>query len=161
MVSPSSGSETSLQIRRTFAAPKEEVYRAWTELAQLEKWMCRDVASHQVKIPEADVRVGGRYRIEIKDSVSGVEYTGHGVYREVKPLEKLVFTWGWKKKQPGGGESEVHAETQVTVEFHARGRQTEVVLTHEFFQTREERRQTDTGWNGCFDQLANVLKASA
>jgi uncharacterized protein YndB with AHSA1/START domain len=121
--------------------------------------MCRDVASHQVRFTHLDVKVGGRYTIEVKDAASGVEYTGGGVYREVKPPEKLVFTWEWKQKKAGGGESQLHPETQVTVEFHKRGDQTEVVLTHEFFQTQQERRETDTGWNGCFDLLTKALMA--
>jgi uncharacterized protein YndB with AHSA1/START domain len=121
--------------------------------------MCRDVASHQVKFAKLDVKVGGHYTIEVKDAASGAEFTGQGVYREVKPPDKLVFTWGWKLKKAGGGETQLHPETQVTVEFHAHGEQTEVVLTHEFFQTQKERRETDSGWNGCFDLLAKVLKA--
>ncbi len=54
--------------------------------------MCRDVPTHEVKYLELNVRTGGRYRIEVKDP-HGETYLGQGVYREVKPPEKLVFTW--------------------------------------------------------------------
>src|SRR6202046_4487543 len=42
----------TLQIRRTFAAPREKVFRAWTELEALDRWMCRDVPTHEVKYLE-------------------------------------------------------------------------------------------------------------
>ncbi len=87
------GSQTpdfaTLQIRRTFTAPREKVFRAWTELEALDQWMCRDVPTHEVKYLELSVRTGGRYRIEVKDP-AGETYLGQGVYREVKPPEKLV-----------------------------------------------------------------------
>jgi uncharacterized protein YndB with AHSA1/START domain len=121
--------------------------------------MCRDVPSHQVTFPEFDVRVGGRYTIEVKDTATGVEYVGRGRYREVNPPEKLVFTWCWTKKQSDHSEATLHPETEVVVEFHARGASTEVVLTHTGFQTAKEHDDTNTGWKGCFDLLEVFLKA--
>ena len=44
---------------------------------------------------EADARVGGRYRIVMRTS-DGEEHDVSGVYREVVPNEKLVFTWAWR-----------------------------------------------------------------
>ncbi len=121
--------------------------------------MCRDVATHHVKYLELDVRTGGRYIMEVSDSATGEQYLGQGTYREVTRHEKLVFTWAWKKKKPDGTEAPLHSETQVTVEFLERGNFTEVVLTHEFFQTVKEREETNQGWNGCFDALAKVLES--
>jgi uncharacterized protein YndB with AHSA1/START domain len=54
----------TLQIRRTFEAPREKVFAAWTQQEQLEKWMCRDVAAHTVIHHRQDIRTGGRYLIE-------------------------------------------------------------------------------------------------
>lgn len=157
MATPIQGPESKLQIRRTFAAPREKVYQAWTERARLEQWMCRDVATHRVKYLELDVRTGGRYVMEVNDSATGDRYVGQGIYRDVRPPERLVFTWAWKKTMPDGTEGALHDETQVTVEFQEQGNSTEVVLTHEFFKTAKEREETNTGWNGCFDALARAL----
>jgi uncharacterized protein YndB with AHSA1/START domain len=159
MANAAPGPGTSLQIRRIFAAPREKVFAAWTQRQGVEQWMCRDVPSHQVVFPEFDVKTGGRYVIDVKDTKTGVEYVGRGTYLEVKPPEKLVFTWGWTKKQSDRSDAILHPETEVTVEFHARGESTEVVLTHTGFQTTKEHDDTNTGWNGCFDVLEAFLKA--
>jgi uncharacterized protein YndB with AHSA1/START domain len=102
MPTPQSSADPTLQIRRTFAAPREKVFAAWTRREQLEKWMCRDVPAHTVMHHEADALPGGRYLMEVRDSGNGGTYWGQGVYREVAPPEKLVFTWAWTQDKPDG-----------------------------------------------------------
>ena len=155
---PSSG--TTLQVRRIFSAPRERVFRAWTELEALKHWMCRDVESHQVRFLQLDVRPNGRYEIEVK-TPEGVAYIGGGVYRDVKPPEKLSFTWLWKR-MPEKPDASVQAEDSlVLVEFFERGDSTEVVLTHKMLTTAESRKSHKRGWEGCFDQLAEYLGRAA
>jgi uncharacterized protein YndB with AHSA1/START domain len=150
----------ALQIRRTFAAPREKVFAAWTEREQLEKWMCRDVAAHVITHHVQDIRTGGRYLMEIRDPAKGETYWGQGEYLEVKPPEKIVFSWSWTKQEPDGSRTKLNPEspeTQVTVEFFARGDSTEVVLTQAGFFSEKDRQEHDSGWNGCFDVLARIL----
>jgi uncharacterized protein YndB with AHSA1/START domain len=162
MATPQSSPGLTLQIRRTFAAPREKVFAAWTQREQLEKWMCRDVASHTIIHHQQDIRPGGRWRMEVRDPAKNEVYWGQGVYREVKPVEKLVFTWSWTKNTPDGANLHPGSEeTLVTVEFFERGNATEVVLTHAAFSTKALRDDHDRGWNGCFDVLAKVLKSPA
>jgi uncharacterized protein YndB with AHSA1/START domain len=122
--------------------------------------MCKDVAAHTVIHHEQDIRTGGCYLMEVRDAGKGEVYWGQGVYLEVKPPEKIVFTWSWKKAAADGSRSEMHpygSETQVTVEFFAHGNSTEVVLTHGVFGSTKLRDEHDGGWNGCFDLLAKIL----
>jgi uncharacterized protein YndB with AHSA1/START domain len=164
MAAPRQTPGFTLQIRRTFAAPREKVFAAWAEREQLEKWMCKDVSAHTVIHHEQDIRTGGRYRMEVRDSTKGETYTGYGVYREVTPPEKIVFTWAWTKKTPRGAVVSLHPgspETLVTVEFLARGNSTEIVLTHTTFSTTQDRDEHNRGWNGCFDILAQVLQTTS
>jgi uncharacterized protein YndB with AHSA1/START domain len=150
----------TLQIRRTFAAPREEVFAAWAEREQLEKWMCRDVAAHVITHHVQDIRTGGRYLVEIRDPTNGETYWGQGDYLEVRPPEKIVFSWSWTKQEADGSRTKLNPEspeTQVTVEFFARGNSTEIVLTHAVFSTEKDREEHDRGWNGCFDVLARIL----
>jgi uncharacterized protein YndB with AHSA1/START domain len=100
--------------------------------------------------------------MEVRDPGKNVTYWGQGVYRAVNPPEKIVFTWAWTKDTPDG-EQLIHdsPETQVTVEFFARGNSTEVVLTHAMFATAKDRDEHDHGWNGCLDVLANVLQTTS
>ena len=67
---------------------------------------------------EADVRVGGRYRILMR-SPDGEHHDVGGVYREIEPNRKLVFSWGWK--------STPERESRVTVELRAIDTGTEMV----------------------------------
>jgi uncharacterized protein YndB with AHSA1/START domain len=155
-------SEFTLQIRRTFAAPREKVFAAWARREQLEQWMCKDVSSHTVIHHRQDIRTGGRYRMEVRDPGKGETYWGQGVYREVKPPEKIVFSWSWTKDTPDGAQLHPDTpETQVTVEFFARGNSTEVVLTHAVFGSAKDRDEHNQGWNGCLDALARVLQTTS
>jgi uncharacterized protein YndB with AHSA1/START domain len=159
MAAPQQEPEYTLQIRRTFAAPREKVFAAWARREQLEKWMCKDVASHVVIHRQQDIRAGGRYLMEVRDPGKGEVYWGQGVYREVKPPEKIVFTWSWNKATPDGVQLHPDSpETQVTVEFFARGNSTELVLTQTLFGSAKIRDEHDRGWNGCFDILEKVLQ---
>lgn len=153
--------EFKLQIRRTFAAPRERVFSAWAEREQLEQWMCKDVSSHTVIHHQQDIRTGGRYLLEVRDPAKNEVYWGHGVYLEVKPPEKIVFTWSWTSAKVGGEQLHPDSpETQVTVEFFARGNSTEVVLTHATFGSPKDRDEHNQGWNGCLEVLATLLEKS-
>lgn len=154
--------EFTLQIKRTFAAHREKVFAAWAQREQLEQWMCQDVSSHTVIHHQQDICTGGRCRIEVRDPAKGVVYWGQGVYREVQPREKIVFTWSWTESRADG--SKLHPEspeTVVTVEFFARGNSTELVLTHATFGSAKDRDEHNQGWNGCLDILARVLQTTS
>src|SRR5260370_16733102 len=73
---------------------------------------------------ERDLRIGGRLRFVMR-APDGEEHDVSGVYREVVPNEKLVFTWAWR--------STPERESLVTVALEADGRGTILTLTHEHF----------------------------
>jgi uncharacterized protein YndB with AHSA1/START domain len=148
---------TSLEIRRVFAAPRQKVYDTWTQLEHLQHWMCRDVPTHDVKYLELDVRPGGRYTIQVK-TPEGVTYLGKGTFREVKPPEKLVFTWGWARSQEDPKEPLEKNETLVTVLLVDHGASTEMVFTHTNFVHTRELEDTRKGWGGCFDVLGQYFE---
>jgi uncharacterized protein YndB with AHSA1/START domain len=149
MASPNPTLETTLRLTRTFAAPREKVFRAWTEPQALKKWW----GPHGYETPsaEVDLRVGGRYRFGMRKLPDGEIFYLSGVYREVSPPERLVYTWLWERQDVDFG------ETLVTVEFLDRGGETEVVLTHELFPNAEERDRHNQGWNSTLDRLGAVL----
>jgi uncharacterized protein YndB with AHSA1/START domain len=141
----------ALHLERTFAAPREEVYRAWTDPQAMTQWF----GSRSLRKPhaEADVRPGGRYRITMKGR-SG--YTMHcvGTYLEVEPPERLVYTFAWKKMgllTAGMGDS------LVTVEFRELDGSTEVHLTHELRDTRWLHAFHRWGWRKSLDNLERLL----
>ena len=143
-----------LQLTRVFAAPRELVFRAWTDAGQFKQWFgaaaCNGASLQSAKL---DVRTGGKYRIQVRRA-DGEYFTTVGVYREVKPPERLVFTWQFEKDGGGDEFGEVEPpETLVTVEFKARGKQTELVLTHEKFASVESRDRHEDGWMRCLNEL--------
>jgi uncharacterized protein YndB with AHSA1/START domain len=114
------------------------------------KWFARGVEQNQITQMEADVRPGGTYRLCV-DTPEGRKYHGRGTYREVRPPERLVFTWIWDD-QPDFG------ETLVTIEIRRLGQSkfTEVVLRHELLGEKW-RADHNKGWIACFDLLEKVL----
>lgn len=79
-------------IARVLDAPRELVWRAWTEPSELAQWLHPFGVS--VDSVHADVRVGGRYRYTMTNSETGQEFPTGGEYIEVDPEHRLVFTWG-------------------------------------------------------------------
>ena len=139
---------TTLKVRRTFQAPRERVFRAWTDPVELGRWFCPSDEYHAL-VPELQLQVGGKYRVEMHHKDGNVHRVS-GTYREIKPPEKIAFTWHWDN-EPGADES------LVTVEFRDLGPSTEILLTHENLPNAEQRDKHEHGWNGCINQLGNYL----
>jgi uncharacterized protein YndB with AHSA1/START domain len=137
----------SLALVRKFDAAPGKVWRAITEPEMLKQWMAPD-AAFKTPVAEVDLRVGGRYRIVMK-SPAGEEHDVRGVYREVVPNKKLVYTWAWQ------GTPE--RESLVTVALRAAGGGTELTLTHEQFADEQARDKHQHGWIGCLGGLERFL----
>ena len=150
MGEPASGTDAVVEVRRTFAAAPERVFQAWTDPSKMTKWFARGTVQNTISKIEADARPGGMYRVDVTDA-DGKTYHMSGTYREVRPPEKLVFTWTWEDQADFG-------ESLVTIEFHRLGESqfTEVVLRHELL-AEKWRADHNKGWIACFDLLEKVL----
>jgi uncharacterized protein YndB with AHSA1/START domain len=155
---PTSISDHKLVLTRELNAPRERVWKAWTEPAQIKEWLelVEDMAIESVKV---DLRVGGRFRIQTKRP-DGEFFTAAGTYLEVKPPERLVYTWDWEKDGGGTEFGELEGkETQLTVEFRASGKRTELVLTHEKFDSVERRDRHVHGWGIWIGEFVKFVQA--
>jgi uncharacterized protein YndB with AHSA1/START domain len=128
---------TRLQITRLFSAPPERVWAAFTRPEALTAWFWPARLSPAVT---ADVRPGGRYRIE----ATGMAVSGE--YREVTEPTRLVFTWRWD------GEAD---ESLVTIELAAHDGKTELQLTHEQLDDQNTADMHAQGWNDCLERLVD------
>jgi len=149
MAQPKPDDTRVIRMTRTFDAPRERVFRAWTEPEQLAKWWGPKgftVPDHTI-----DVRPGGAWRTTMR-SPEGNDHVVAGVYREITPPERLVFTWGWETEGPRGH------ETVVTIELHERDGGTELQLTQELFENETSRDMHHQGWSGCMDSLDDALR---
>ena len=137
----------TLRLTRVVPAPRDVVFRAWTDPEALRRWW---VPFEGMTVPaaEVDLRPGGRYRFIVRNA-KGEEFHLSGVYREVRPPERLVYTWRWDGADDG--------ETLVTVDFEASGTTTLLHLTHERFPDDAVRDRHGTGWTGVLDRLVATM----
>jgi uncharacterized protein YndB with AHSA1/START domain len=143
-----SAAKTTLQVKRTLRVSRDRVFRAWTDPRELARWFAPS-AEYSTVVPELELRVGGRYRVEMHHKGGNVHRLC-GTYREIKPPEKVVFTWRWEHESS-------EDESLVTIELRGVGDSTELTLTHEHCPSEEERDKRTQGWAGCLDQLAKYL----
>jgi len=145
-------STTMLQLNRNYRAARERIFRAWTESEQLKKWFAV-AEGFTIPMAEVDLKVGGKYRLGMQPPGDDGVLIVAGVYRQILPFEKLVFTWRWET--PNANEP----ETLVTVEFYERNNVTEVVLKHELFTDTGHRERHREGWEGCLNQLERLINS--
>ncbi len=148
--------DRELVLERVFDAPREKVYRAWTEPKLLKQWF----APLPWSTPGAalDVRPGGSSLIVMRDP-EGKDYPSQGVYLEVVENEKLVFTDAFTSAWAPSEKPFMTAI--VTFEDLGDGRTRYMARArHWTVEDREthEKMGFHEGWGQCADQLAELLK---
>jgi len=131
----------SLTLKRHLKAPPEKVYAAWTDPEKIAQWF--GPGDGPVTLAESDPKPGGRYAIAFKED--GKEHHVSGVYRELVPNEKLVFTWTWQ--------SMPEQTSLVTMLVKPDGDGSLLTLIHEQFVDEHIRDLHRKGWTGCLDSL--------
>jgi len=154
---PSAG--TTVHVTRVVPAPREEVFRAWTEPEFLRRWF-RPPGVTSVDA-ELDARPGGSYRIAMQRPPEASEaFYQVGTYLEVAPPERLVFTFGWEELPPLEFLKEANElDSRVIVQLRDLDGSTEVSLTHERLETEDMRAFHRWGWETTLDQLPPTLGA--
>jgi uncharacterized protein YndB with AHSA1/START domain len=142
--------DTALMIRRTFKADIQTLWNALTDPKALMQWMGAHVAT-PVRA-EADLRVGGKWFLEMEGKETGNPHNVRGEYVEIDEPNRVVFTWSWYSSET--------PPTLVTFALKDRGDgTTSLTLTHERFADADTRTGHSMGWNGSFDNLDTLLAA--
>ncbi|GAA4196924.1 SRPBCC domain-containing protein [Streptosporangium oxazolinicum] len=145
-----SSSPPEIRVTRTFNAPREKVYEAWTEPERYRQWWGTP-DSMEVKM---DVRPGGRWSAPIE--YEGDEMPFHGYYFEVEKYERLVFSLSndpdFEAKQAADASQE-----SLSVEFTAVGDKTEMTFIQKSYLPEDQVEEVKAGWNGWFDALEEYL----
>ncbi|MEO6907546.1 MAG: SRPBCC domain-containing protein [Abditibacteriaceae bacterium] len=141
--------EKVLSITRVFDAPRHLVFEAWTKAEHLKKWLSPE--GFTVQSSEGDVRPDGAWRSSMRNP-DGELIKMDGVYREIVPNEKLVFTHAWDEETGGSGH-----ETVITVTFADQDGKTRMNFHQAFFLAKETRDAHVGGWSQCFDKLSELL----
>ena len=150
----SDAGQRGLTITRTFDAPREVVFAAWTDAKQAAQWW--GPQGFTTISCEMDVRPGGAYRACMR-SPDGTRHCRRGTYREIVPPERLVFTFAWEDAAGDLGH-----ETLVTVTFADAGRgKTRLTLHQALFETESARDAHQAGWTSCLERFAAYLAGAA
>ena len=157
-VSPKVAAQHELQITRVFDAPRELVWKVWTDPEHMKHWCGpRQFTATHV---ENDGRPGGRWRLCLHsdgfDTGDGVlrklDLCQGGENREVVAPERLVYTFQWDESTGLGSH-----ETVVTVTFEEHDGKTTMNFHQAFFVTDKDRDGHVLGWNSSFDKLQDYL----
>jgi uncharacterized protein YndB with AHSA1/START domain len=135
---------TSLTLVRRIKARPQIVFDAVATPEGIAQWWGPD--DGPVLLAEADVRVGGRFRVRFR-TLDGTEHESSGVYLEVLKPQRLVMTWRWT----GGVEDP--GESRVEIALRAIPEGTELTFTHSQLHDEASRRSHEEGWNGALHKL--------
>jgi len=130
-----------LTIHRTFAASRERVFTAWTDVEMLRQWFPPEGRLTDVRW---DPREGGSFRIAMIVS-NGEEWAVRGVFSEVRAPERLAFTFRWEEDDPAE-----ERDTFITVELLDKEQETEMIFTHEGLRDEASRDNHRGGWTMSF-----------
>jgi uncharacterized protein YndB with AHSA1/START domain len=145
------------RLTRTFDAPPDMVFEAWTDPAHL-TWFFNPgmPTSEPVSV---DLRVGGQWR-QLMVINSQEQYFTGGVYREIVPGQKLVFSWGAKGGWPDIDLDKLDDGPLVTLVFTPKGEKTEMAFHLQFPDHFPEQTLQDwmasgmrDGWGMTIDRL--------
>jgi uncharacterized protein YndB with AHSA1/START domain len=137
--------KSSLEIKRVIKAPRDRVYAAWTDPAQLKQWFGPEKVRTRDLI--AEVHPGGKFRWDLNNP-EGEKMTCLGEYRELEPDRKIVFTWQWDDDEDWENQTSI-----VTVELADCEGGTELRLRHELLPNERSRQGHTEGWNSALDKL--------
>ena len=136
-------------ITRVFEAPREQVFKAWTDPDQVAAWYGPehfDTPREQIHI---DLRVGGRYELTMIQRDGGAEFAvGYEIIELVEP-ELIVL------RSDPIPEVGMHQPTITRVAFHDHGAKTRITLSDGPYPHGGG--HAETGWNTALDKLAAVV----
>lgn len=147
---PETTDDLTLRLERTYDAPAEAVFDAWTSEEVLRRWFH---AEHDWETTEAevDLRVGGAVRVVMRDPHKDAEYGGGGRYTEIDPPNRLAFTWKW---------DDYGTTTLIELDLEEDEGVTTVRFKHSGLWDEEALRSHEGGWRRCFDNLERTLEAA-
>ncbi len=137
--------ENTITITKTFSAPVAKVWQAWTDPALFIKWFGPGESSANAKTYE--VREGVAYEVDVVEP-NGAIHTTTGVFEQVVPEARLVFTWLI---------ADLPMDTsRITVTFQSVGEETVVTLEQENLSVDHQEIHR-LGWTSAFTKLAGLL----
>jgi uncharacterized protein YndB with AHSA1/START domain len=138
-----------VRIERTFAAPAEDVFDAWTSPEVMRRWfhVAPDWGTPEA---EVDLRVGGTVRVVMRKP-DGTEVEARGEYTLIERPRRLAMTWAFG--------DDAWQEQTIELSFSESEGATKVLMVNSGISTEERRGAQDEGWRGCLNELERALAA--
>jgi uncharacterized protein YndB with AHSA1/START domain len=144
--------EREIRIDHVFDAPREVVFEAWTDPDQIGRWWCPE----GVEVPRDSVvielRVGGRFHLDMVETGTGTSHRLRGEFIELSPPELIVLKF---QPVPVAGVTDT---TITSVTFEVEGSGTRMVLTNGPY-SEETYAQSVAGWDQIVASLDALLSA--
>lgn len=151
-----SRNDTELIITRTYAAPRELVWQAWTDPKHIMQWWGPHGFSNTACV--SDLRVGGSFHLMMQ-APNGVSYPCTGIYREISAPERIIFDSTADEGHPCG--AGLPPRALVTVSFAAQEQHTRLTLHTRFISAVRKQAASQAGygssWGEALDRLAATL----
>ncbi|MBW4579472.1 MAG: SRPBCC domain-containing protein [Tildeniella nuda ZEHNDER 1965/U140] len=155
-------SDREIIITRIFNAPRELVFKAWTEPKHIEQWF--GPAGFTTRVEELDFRPLGHWRY-VMIGTDGTEYPSEGVFREIVPPERIVTTDEFGEGIEQVLDADLPQGMVVTVLFEDLGGKTKLTIQvmHETVSDRRKHEEMGViaGWNSSLDCLSEYLQGSS
>jgi uncharacterized protein YndB with AHSA1/START domain len=136
-----------LRIERTFDAPAEEVFDAWTSPEVIERWF-RPGRDWKAPSAQVDLRVGGMVRVVMR-APDGSEEGAGGEYTAIERPHRLAFTWTF--------DDDPSNQQMIELEFSERDGVTTVLFVNSNISHEKRRDEQYDGWQACFDNMEGAL----
>ena len=147
---PVPAADQAVLITRIFDAPRERVFKAWTDPDEVAAWFGPEHVDTPRERIRIDLRVGGRYELTMVQRGGGGEFAiGYDIVELVEP-ELIVLR---SDPMPEVG---MHEPTVVRIELHDHGTKTRMTLSDSPLPP-EGRDRAEAGWNAAFDKLATQV----
>jgi uncharacterized protein YndB with AHSA1/START domain len=137
-----------VRIERTFDAPAEDVFDAWTSEEVIRRWFI-PATGWQEPSAEVELRVGGKIRVVMRDP-EGEPVEAGGEYTRIERPHRLAFTWTF--------DDDPSNQQMIELEFTEREGVTTVLFVNSDISEKQRRDAQYDGWSTCFDNLKLVLE---
>lgn len=144
---------TNLSTEKNFDVSVKDLYNAWTTEDALKQWW--RPGGRKLEFLEAELKDGGKIKYtfeKVNDSPLVVE----GVYKEVVPGEKLVYTWNWNLENAAVDEGQY----TLSVEFKEDSNGSKIVVHQDKNAKDEGIYPNKEGWESALNDLENYLTSS-